>query len=327
MRAATCYRYGDADVLTVREVPRPVPGKGQVLVRVLAASMNDFDWGLVSGRPVIVRFFNGFLRPRVQIPGCDVAGRVVEVGSDASRYRPGDRVFGDLSSCGFGAFAEYVCVPETALVPMPEGMSFDQAAATPQAAVLALQALLDAAPVADGQRLLFNGAGGGVGTFGLQLARQWDVEITCVDRADKLDMLRALGADHVIDYRTVDFTRTGERYDTIVDAKTSRSPFAHTRALKPGGCYVTVGGYLRRIAQMLLFRRALGLRDGKRFAMVALAPNRHLAYLCERFVSGAVTPVLDRVFELEETAEALRYFVESRHRGKVIVRMEGTGRE
>lgn len=322
MRAAVCTRYGDVDVLGVGNAPQPVPGKHQVLVRVAAASLNDFDWGLVSGRPLIVRFFNGFFRPRVRIPGCDVAGRVVAAGSEVTRHAPGDRVLGDLSGCGFGAFAEYVCVPETALVPMPPGMSFEQAAALPQAGVLAMQALLDAAPVADGQRLLFNGAGGGVGTLGLQIAKQRDVEVTCVDSADKLDLLRALGADHVIDYRQVDFTRTGERYDTIVDTKTSRSPFAHARALKPGGRYVTVGGHLGKIAQMLLAAPLLKRRTGCRFIMVTLVPNRHLEDLCQRVQTGKLTPILDDSFGLEQIADALRCLVAARHQGKVVIRIE-----
>jgi len=323
MKAAVCSRYGGVDVLEIRQRPKPVPGPDQVLVRVLAASMNDFDWGLVSGRPVIVRFFNGFLRPRVQIPGCDVAGRVEAVGRNVNGFRAGDRVFGDLSGCGFGAFAEYVCAPPSALLAMPDGMSCEEAAAIPQAGTLALQALLDAAPVTDGQKLLFNGAGGGVGTLGLQVARQWDVDVTCVDSADKLDMLTALGANRVIDYREVDFTRTGEQYDTIVDTKTSRSPFAHARALKPGGRYVTVGGSLLRIAQMLLFAPLIRRWSDRHFTMIALVPNRHLGYLVDRVRMGRVQPVLDGICELDEIREAMARFVAARHRGKVIIRMEG----
>lgn len=323
MKAVVCTRYGKPDALEVRELPMPEPQNGQVLVRVAAASVNDFDWGLISGRPVLVRFFNGFFHPRVRIPGCDVAGRVVAVGGGVTRHRPGDRVFGDLSGCGFGAFAEYVCVPETAILAMPPAMSFEQAAALPQAGVLAMQALVDAAPVADGQRLLFNGAGGGVGTLGLQIAKRHDVEVTCVDRADKLDGLVALGADRVLDYRKVDFTRTGDRYHTIIDAKTSRSPLAYARALTPDGRYVTVGGLMRRVAQMLLLRGLIRRRSGKRFIMIALQPNRHLDVLAAHCATGEVVPVLDRRYALDEIRPAMERFVAAEHRGKVIIRIGG----
>jgi NADPH:quinone reductase-like Zn-dependent oxidoreductase len=317
VKAIVCERYGDVDVVEYREVATPEPRDDQVLVEVHAAALNDFDLGLIRGRPVIVRLFNGAFRPKVRIPGCDVAGTVVRAGRAASRFAPGDTVFGDLSGCGFGAFAEYVCVPESALVAMPANASFAEAAALPQAVVLAMQGLFECGVPGVGDRVLLNGAGGGVGTFALQIAMRHGAEVTCVDSSDKLGLLAGLGADHVIDYAVADFTRRGP-YDLILDTKTNRSPGAYLRALAPGGAYVTVGGSMRRIAQMLA-AAPFARRSGKRLHMVTLVANRGLEQARDWLAERSVLPVLDSSWPLEQTAGALRHFAEARHRGKVIV--------
>ena len=224
--------YGTPDVLELRDVAKPTPKADHVLVRVLAASVNDWDWGLLRGA-LENRMLSGLLRPRVHILGCDVAGRVEASGADVKAFQPGDEVYGDLSGSGFGAFAEYACAQEAGLAHKPAGMTFEQAAAIPQAGMLAVQGLIDAGRIKSGQKVLLNGAGGGVGTFALQIARLYGAEVTVVDKPGKLDMLRAMGADHVIDYLEEDFTEGGRRYDLILDVKTTRSPFAYARALNP----------------------------------------------------------------------------------------------
>lgn len=322
MKALVCSGYGPPASLRLLEVDRPEPAPGEVLVRVRAASINDLDLGLIRGRPLLVRAFNGVFRPKVRIAGCDVAGEVAAVGAGVSRLEPGDAVFGDLCECGFGAFAEYVCAPERALVKKPARLNFAQAAAIPQAGVLAAQALFDYRPIEAGQRILINGAGGGVGTLGLQLARQWDVTVTCVDSADKLDMLRDLGADHVIDYAATDFTRTGERYDLIVDTKTTRGPGAYLRALADDGIYATVGGSMGCIGRVLLRGKLRRGADGRRLHVVALAANKRLEALGALCEAGTLVPVVDRSFPLTQTPAALQRFAAALHRGKIIVTVE-----
>ncbi len=234
-------RYGPPEVLELRDVAKPAPKADEVLVRVVAASVNDWDWGLLRGAPVN-RVLSGLFTPGVHILGGDIAGRVEAAGSGVKAFQPGDEVYGDLCMSGFGAFAEYACAPEACLARKPARMTFEHAAAIPQAGTLAVQGLIDVGRIQSGQKLLLNGAGGGVGTFALQIARVHDVEVTAVDKASKLDMLRAMGAEHVVDYLREDFTRGEKRYDLILDVRTNRSPFAYARALTPSGTYVTVGG-------------------------------------------------------------------------------------
>jgi NADPH:quinone reductase-like Zn-dependent oxidoreductase len=320
MRALIRDRYGPPDVLEVREVERPAPKEGEVLVRVHAASINDWDWGLL--RSPDLPFGRG--APRVKILGSDVAGRVAAVGSGVQHRRVGDEVYGDLSrfgAGGWGGFAEYVCAPERALVVKPPRMTFEQAAALPQAGQLAVQGLFAAGPLRAGLKILINGAGGGVGTIAVQLARLHDVEVTGVDRAAKLDMMRDIGFDHVVDYEQEDFTRSGRRYDLILDAKTNRRPSAYARALEPGGTYATVGGENRRLLQVVAFGWLARLTTGKSLRLVMLKQNRDLPYLNERFEAGQLVPVIDGPFELSDAREAFRHFGAGNHRGKVVITM------
>lgn len=323
MRAFVFTEYGSPDVLRLREVATPVPEDDEVLIEVRAASVNDWDWSLVRGEPFTIRLLNGLFRPRNTIPGVDVAGRVEAVGAKVTKFRPGDEVYGDLSESGFGGFAEYVCASESALAPKPAAMNFAQAAALPHAAMLALQGLRDVGRLQPGETLLINGAGGGVGTLGIQIARTLGVEeVTGVDSAGKRDTLLALGFDPVLDYRREDFTTSGRRYDLILDVKTDRAPSAYRRALTPRGRYVTVGGRIPRLLQAFLAGKLQSLFGEQRSAVVALQPNRDLAYLDELFGAGRLEPVIDGPYSFGDLPGALRHFGGGGHLGKVVVVMD-----
>jgi len=321
MRALIRDRYGPPDVLEVREVERPVPKEREVLVRVHAASINDWDWGLLQ-RPMLP------LRraPRVRILGSDIAGRVAAVGSGVQRFGLEDEVYGDLSrfgSGGWGGFAEYVCAPERALARKPARMTFEQAAALPQAGQLAVQALFANGPLTPGQKILINGAGGGVGTIAVQLAKLQDVEVTGVDSARKLEMMRTIGFDHVIDYRKQDFTKNGQRYDLIVDTKTTHPPFECAHSLNPGGTYATVGGErVPLLLQFVIFGWWIRQTTNKTVRLILLRQNRDLAYLSERFEAGQLMPVIDGPYKLSDAREAFRHFGAANHQGKVVITME-----
>jgi NADPH:quinone reductase-like Zn-dependent oxidoreductase len=322
MLALVYDKYGSTDVLEIREVRKPIPKKNEVLVKVHAVSINDWDWGLLQGEGVN-RLIGGLFRPK-KILGSDVAGRVESAGQEVKRFKPGDAVYGDLSGSGWGGFAEYVCAPESALVLKPERMTFEQAAAIPQAGMLALDGILARGPLRPGQRILINGAGGGVGTFAIQLARLQDVEVTGVDSAVKLDLMRSLGFDHVIDYGREDFTKSGKRYDLILDPKTNRSPFDYLRALNPGGMYATVGGP-SHLLQAALLGTWIARLNGKRIRLVMLRPNKELAYLNQLFEAGKFVPVIDGPYTFSEAREAFRHFAAAKHKGKIVVTIDGKG--
>jgi NADPH:quinone reductase-like Zn-dependent oxidoreductase len=321
MKALIRERYGPPDVLEVRQIEEPAPTEREVLVRVHAASINDWDWQMLQ-RPMLPVGFN---TPRVRILGSDIAGRVAFVGSGVQYFAVGDEVYGDLSrfgSGGWGGFAEYVCAPESALVRKPLRMTFEQAAALPQAGQLAVQALFAAGPLRSGQKILINGAGGGVGTIAIQLAKSQDVKVTGVDSAVKFERMRAIGFDHVIDYTKESFTRNGCHYDLILDTKTTHSPFAYLRSLNPGGTYATVGGDLSRLIQFGIFGWCIRKATGKTLRLVMLKQNRDLPYLNEHFEAGQLIPVIDRVYKLNEGREAFRRYGSGTYNGKVVIAME-----
>lgn len=318
MKAIVFTKYGSPDVLELKDVEKPTPKDDEVLIRVHAASLNDWDCGALDGSSFVNRLIFGLLSPKKQILGSDIAGRIEAVGKNVVRFQPGDEVFGDLSG-EWGGFAEYVCARENALALKAPGMTFEQAAAIPQAAMLAVQGLRDVGRIQPGQRLLINGAGGGVGTFAIQIAKLYGVEVTAVDSPGKLDMLRSMGAEHVIDYTQEDFTKTGQRYDLILDVKTNRSIFDCARALSPNGTYVTVGGSMARLFQALLLLPWIAMTTNKKIRIVSLKTNKDLGYMRELFEAGKVIPVIDGPYKFSEVPEAFRYFGEGRHKGKVVI--------
>ena len=289
--------------LQLREIEKPVPKDDEVLIQVHAASINDWDWELLG-----TSFLNRFFHPTNGIVGSDVAGRIDAAGKNVTRFRPGDEVYGDLSG-HWGGFAEYVCAREDELAPKPAGMTFAEAAAIPQAAMLAHQGLRDLQP---GQRMLINGAGGGVGTFGVQLAKVHGAEVTGVDSTAKLERMRAIGFDHVVDYTKEDVTLRGERYDFILDVKTKRSIRDWTAILEPGGKYATVGGSLPRLLQTFVVPRA---------RLVMLKKNRDLATINELFEAGKLKPVIDGPYAFSELPQAMQRFGEAGHFGKLVIEL------
>ena len=303
--------------MQLQEIEKPIPKDDEVLVKVYAASLNDWDLGLLHG-DFINRLMFGLLKPKKKILGSDIAGRIEEVGKNVTRFKIGDEVYGDLSG-DWGGFAEYVCANEKALTPKHPGMSFEDAAAIPQAAMLAVQGLIDKGKIRSGQKILINGAGGGVGTFAVQIAKLYGVEVTGVDSAGKLDMLRSVGFDHVIDYTKDDFTKNGSCYDLILDVKTNRSVFNYTRALCANGVYVTVGGNITRLLQGVFLSRWIRMFLKKHIRLVVLKPNKDLLYINELFESGKVKPVIDGPYKLSEVPEAFRFFGKAEHKGKIVI--------
>jgi len=321
MKAIYYTKYGAPDVLELKEVEKPIPKDHEVLVKVHAASVNSWDWDMLRGKPFIVRLW-GLLEPKYKIPGADIAGRVVAVGKDVKGFQPGDEVFGDLCESSWGGFAEFVCAAEKALQLKPASMSFEQAAAIPQAAVLALQGLREKGRIQPGQRVLINGAGGGVGSFAIQLAKFFGAEVTGVDSTEKLEVMRSLGADFVIDYTQVDFTRNGLCYDLILDVTATHSMFDYKRALSDVGRYVMVGGAMSRMFQLLVLAPWISKRGKKSLGFLGVIPNKGLDFICDLFEAGKLVPLIDRRFALNDVPEAFRYFGAGGVLGKVIVYME-----
>lgn len=324
MKAIVFTRYGSPDGLELKEVPKPTPKNDELLIRVHASSINSWDWEFLNGIPFINRLMYGLLKPNPgkQILGADIAGTVEAVGRHVKRFQPGDEVFGDLWD-NWGGFAEYACANETSMEPKPANSTFAQAAAVPQAGVLALQGLRKAGQLKPGQKVLINGAGGGVGTFAVQLAKLSGAEVTGVDASHKLNVVRSVGADYVIDYTQKDFTKTGERYDLIIDCQNFRSMFDNRRALRPGGTFAMIGGSALRVYQLwLLSLIALLTREDRKLSLVYAGPNKGLADLKELIEAGKLVPIVDRTFQLTEVPEALRYFGEGRHKGKIVISVE-----
>ena len=320
MKAIAYHRYGSPDMLGMEELPQPVPRDDEVLIKVHAASVNSWDWELLRGTPYANRLmFKGYFKPRLTILGADVAGVVESVGKNVTGFQPGDAVMGDLCESGWGSFAEYVCAHQDAVIPKPEGMSFEDAAAIPQAGAMAMQGLMEQGGILPGQRVLINGAGGGVGTFAVQIAAAMGAEVTGVDRGDKLDMLSALGVDHVIDYTREDFTKNGQTYDVIVDVTLRRSVFDCRRALKPGGRYVVIGGSMTRILQTALLGPFMAKKHGVSMGLLLARPNRELDALLKLIKEGSVRPVIDTGYPLAAVPDAVRHVEQGNARGKVVI--------
>jgi len=322
MKAILLKEYGFPKDLTIGDVPKPVPDDDEVLVKIQSVSINDWDWGLVRGNPFVIRMFFGLKKPKISIPGVDISGSIEAVGSNVNSFKTGDEVYCDLSDSGHGGFAEYVCVTGNMLSRKPPTMSHNDAAALPHAGLLALQGLVEKGKVKPGQRVLINGAGGGVGTLGIQILKKYGVEVTGVDSGEKLDLMKSLGYDRVVDYKKVDFTDTGEKYDLILDAKTNRSVFKYARSLKNNGRYVTVGGVMFRLLEIVLLGWLLSIFTGKKLSVLFHEPNKGLDRISELVEKGELSPVIDGPYEFEKIPELIQYFGEGRHLGKIVVEIE-----
>jgi len=323
MKAIVYQTYGLPEVLQMQEVGRPTPQEDEVLIKIHAASVNSWDWDLVTGKPLIYRLLFGVFKPKYPIIGSDVAGEVVAVGKNVTQFQAGDAVYGDISESGFGAFAEYVCASEKALALKPKNLTFEQAAAVPQAAILASQGLAQG-QIQDGKTVLINGAAGGVGTFAIQMAKKlWNTEITAVDRADKLDLLKSLGADHVIDYKKEDYAKRGQQYDLILDVVANRSVLDHARALRPGGNFVLAGGAISTIFQTLTWGTWISKREGKKIGILVHRPNGDDLEDLRRIIeAGKLTPIIDKCYSLYQTADALQRIGDGEVQGKVVITID-----
>jgi NADPH:quinone reductase-like Zn-dependent oxidoreductase len=321
VKAIVFTEYGSPDVLKLKEVEKPTPEEGEVLVKIHAAAVTFGDPAVVRGEPFMVRFWSGLRVPKFQIPGKEMAGTVEAVGRHVSQFQPGDEVYGDLSDCGWGAYAEYVAVPEKLLAPKPANVSFEAAATVPESARVALQGLRDKGRIKAGDKVLINGASGGVGSFAVQIAKAFGAEVTAVCSTRNLDIARANGADHVIDYTQEDFTQSGQQYDLILACNGYHSLSEYRRALRPGGRYVATGGTMGQIFQSMLLGPIISLVGDKKMGSLGELKQRQedLVTMKELLEAGQVTPFIEKRYPLRETAEALRTISEGHAQGKVVI--------
>jgi NADPH:quinone reductase-like Zn-dependent oxidoreductase len=321
MKAIVYHEYGSPDVLQLKEVAKPVPTKDEVLIKIHAVSINGSDREALIGKPLYTRM-GGLRKPGHPILGSDISGRVEIAGSNITQFQKGDAVFGEIPGY-HGGFAEYACAPEKTLARKPTSLTFEQAAAIPQGGVIALRGILEKGRVQSGQKVLINGAGGSAGTFAVQLAKLQGADVTAVDNAGKLDFLHSLGIDHVIDYAREDFTRNGKQYDLILDLSAHRSVFAYRRALEPNGTYFFVGGSVGTIFQILLLGPWIKKATDRNIRMLVVPQNKKdllaITELCE---TGKITPMIDRLYPLNQVPEAMRYVGEGRAKGKVVITVE-----
>jgi len=319
MKAVACPSYGPPDVLELTEIEKPTPKDDEVLVEVHAASVNAADWHIMRGKPSMMRLMGvGLLKPKNRILGSDIAGRVEAVGRNVKRFKPGDEVFGNTP----GGFAEYVCAREDALVSKPANISFEEAAAVPLAAVTALQGLRKGR-IGPGQKVLINGASGGVGTFAVQIAKSFGAEVTAVCSTRNLEQARSIGADHVIDYTQEDFTKSGQHYDLILAAGGYHWISDYKRALSPKGIYVMTGGSMAQLFQAMLLGPWMSMTGSKKMGNIMARTNQEdLVFLKELLEAGKIMPVIERRYALSQVPEAIRYLEEGHARGKLVVTLE-----
>jgi NADPH:quinone reductase-like Zn-dependent oxidoreductase len=316
MKAMVYTKFGPPDVLQLKEVEKPIPKVDEILIKVHAASANAYDWRHLRADPFLIRFMGaGLLKPKHKILGADIAGQVEAVGGNVKQFQPGDEVFGEG---GYGGFAEYVCVDENRFVLKPAHLAFEEAAAVPMAALTALQGLRDKGQIQARQKVLINGASGGVGTFAVQIAKSFEAEVTGVCSTAKMDLVRSIGADHVIDYTQEDVTKNSQRYDLIFDIAAYRSISEYKRILSSRGIYVLAGGSLARIFQLMLISMT-GVKNMR--LIVENANQKDLLVILELLKVGKVKSIIDKRYPLNETAEALRYLEEGHARGKVVITM------
>jgi 2-desacetyl-2-hydroxyethyl bacteriochlorophyllide A dehydrogenase len=325
MKAMVNARYGSPDVMELKEVEKPAPQDNEILVKVRATSVNAADWHSLRGSPLIFRFQFGFPKPKITILGGDVAGEVEAVGAAVTQFKPGDAVFGDASVGGFGAFAEYVTVPEHLLVPKPATITFEQAAAVPLAATTALQGLRRAGEIRPGDKVLINGATGGVGTFAVQIAKSYGAEVTGVCNPKKMDTVRSIGADHVIDYTQEDFTRNGQQYDVIIDIAANHSALAYRRALSPQGRYIFVGfSTMAHMIGIIILGAWLSRTTSKDFIFMGMAePNQQdLLFVSDLLETGKIVPYIDKTYPLSGVPDAIRHMEDRLVHGKIVITVD-----
>jgi NADPH:quinone reductase-like Zn-dependent oxidoreductase len=325
LKAIICPKYGSPDVLQLQEVAKPAPKDDEVLIRIHAASINSRDWRLMRANPFFIRLVpGGFLQPKNKVLGADVAGRVEAIGSNVKQFKPGDEVFGYLpSATGRGTFAEYVCANEKAITLKPANLTFEQAAAVPEAAMTALQGLRNKGNLQPGQKVLINGASGGVGIFAVQIAKAFGAEVTAVCSTRNLEMVHSLGADLVIDYTKEDFTQNGQQYDLILAVNGYHPISDYLRALTPEGIYVVVGGSMFQLIQAASYRKKISKTGGQKIYVASLVQSqKDLIFIKELLESGKIMPVIDGCYPLSKTPEAFWYFEKVHPKGKVVITME-----
>ncbi|MBT8349628.1 MAG: NAD(P)-dependent alcohol dehydrogenase [Deltaproteobacteria bacterium] len=322
MKAILYKKYGPLDDLVLKDVEKPIPKDNEVLVKVYAASVNFNNLVFVKGEPFLARLETGLLKPKFKIPGNDISGRVEAVGIDVKQFQQGDEVFGDTSECGFGAFGEYVSVTENALALKPTNISFEEAAVVPEAALVALQALRDRGQIHNGKKVLICGASGGIGTFAVQIAKYFGTEVSGVCSTNNLELVRSIGADHVIDYTQEDFIKNRQRYDLILATAGYRSMFDYRRALSPKGICVVTGGNMSQIFHAMLLGPWISMVGSKKLGSMLVTPNKDLSFVKELLEAGKVKPVIDRRYSLSEVPEALRYYEKGHAKGKVVIYVE-----
>jgi len=320
MKAMIQRKYGSPELLKLEEVARPVPDDNGVLIRVHAACINWANNAIIHGRPLMLRANYGVLKPKYAIIGGDMAGIVEAVGKNVTQFQAGDDVYGDLVDWGFGAFAEYVCAPEAALALKPSNLTFEQAAAVPQAALVALQGLRDKGHIQEGMKVLVVGASSGNGTFAVQIAKSYGAEVTGVCSTRNLDLVRSIGADHVIDYTKEDFARSSKHYDLILATAGYRKLRDYKRALSPKGTYVMAGGTMKQVFHALFFGSLVSDKGGRTLTNLSHRPSQEdLMFMKELIEAGKVTPVIDRTYSLAEAADAFSYYSKGRSKGKVVI--------
>ena len=316
MKAIIYEEYGSPEVLKYKEVETPVPKPNEVLVKNYASSINYGDNALIRGSPFVARLWSGLLKPKYKIPGGDIAGEVEKVGENVTQFNVGDQVYGDISSFGFGAYAEYVAVPEDAVTLKPSNISFEAAASVPQYGVVALQGLRDAGQLKEGQKVVINGASGGIGTFAIQIAKAYGAEVTAVCSTKNIELVQSLGADHVLDYTKNDFTKGEEKYDLILDIVANQSISQYTGVLKQGGTYVAVAFN----ASSLILGSILSLTSGKKIKSLLHEPNIDDLVVMKNYIEeGDVIPVIDRKYWLDDTPKAFKEFHERHPSGKAVI--------
>lgn len=324
MKAIVYEKYGSPDVIQLKDIEKPTPKDDEVLIKIHAASVNAYDWHFLTADIFLIRFMGGgLLKPKNTRLGADMAGRIEAVGKNVKQFQPGDEVFGMVK----GSFAEYACAPENALALKPVHTSFNEAAAIPMAAITALQGLRDEGQIRAGQKVLINGASGGVGTFAVQIAKSFGAEVTAVCSTRNLEQARSIGADHVIDYTKENFTKNGQQYDLVFAANGYHSLSAYKRALTPKGIYIMAGGSMAQIFQSMLMGSMMSETGGRKMSGVSAKRNQNdLVFIQELFEAGKVKSIIDRQYPLSETAEALRYLGAGHARGKVVISVESNNK-